>query len=105
MALKYSAVFAPEQNFFQSQLCIIKVKQKSYNLLEMLLKNTLEIQKLSLLSAVPEGVNKNLVVFDCDWTYSAAQFKSTLNIAMKRIRNYNIRGRIHKQLRFFKIPS
>ena len=36
------------------------------------------IKKTHLLSAVPEGVNKDLIVFDGDWTNSAVQFKSTL---------------------------
>jgi len=39
------------------------------------------LNKIRLLSAIPEGVNKNLVVFNCNWTNSAVQFKSTLTLS------------------------
>lgn len=37
-----------------------------------------EIAAVNLLPAIPKGINKNFVVFDCNWANSAAKLKCTL---------------------------
>lgn len=41
--------------------------------------------KSSLLPAVPKSINKNFVVFDCNWANRAAKFKCTLKSSVNQI--------------------